>query len=72
MLFNILMYAAHGAKIYQVFKIGNYDLIPIYSSIIALLNLICWLIYGIDLKDINVILPNAAIFNSNYCLEGIL
>ena len=60
MLVNILMYAAPGAKIYQVFKTGNYDLIPIYSSIIALLNSICWLIYGISLKDINVILPNAS------------
>ncbi len=60
MLVNILMYAAPGAKIYQVFKTGNYDLIPIYSSIIALLNSICWLIYGISLKDVNVILPNAS------------
>lgn len=60
MFVNILMYAAPGAKIYQVFKTGNYNLIPIYSSIIALLNSICWLTYGIYLNDINVILPNGA------------
>ena len=60
MIVNILMYAAPGAKIYQVFKTGNYNLIPIFSSIIALLNSISWLTYGIYLKDINVILPNGA------------
>ena len=54
------MYAAPGAKIYQVFVTGNYELIPIYSSIIAMFNSICWLLYGIALKDVNVVIPNAA------------
>ena len=60
MIVNILMYAAPGAKIYQVFITGNYKLIPIYSSIIAMFNSICWLLYGIALKDVNVVIPNAA------------
>ena len=58
MLFNVLMYAAPGEKIYTVIKTGNYKLIPIFSTIAAFFNSICWLMYGIYQSDINIIIPN--------------
>ena len=58
MIFNVLMYAAHGEKIYTVIRSGNYKLIPIFSTIAAFFNSICWLIYGIYQSDINIIIPN--------------
>ena len=59
MVFNILMYAAPGEKIYTVIKTKNHTLIPIWSTIAALVNSACWLIYGIFGSDVNVIVPNA-------------
>ena len=58
MVFNVLMYAAPGEKIYTVLKTKNHNLIPIYSTIAAFVNSACWLIYGIAYSDINVIVPN--------------
>ena len=58
MVFNVLMYAAPGEKIYTVIKTKNHTLIPIYSTIAAFVNSACWLIYGIAYSDINVIVPN--------------
>ena len=58
MVFNVLMYAAPGEKIYTVIKTKNHNLIPIYSTIAAFVNSACWLIYGIAYSDINVIVPN--------------
>jgi hypothetical protein len=58
-VFNILMYAAPGEKIYTVFKTGNYELIPIWSTIGACACSGAWLIYGLYLPDFLVILPNA-------------
>ena len=57
-VFNILIYAAPGEKIYTVFKTGNYELIPIWSTIGGCACSACWLIYGLYLPDINVIIPN--------------
>ena len=59
LIFNVLMYAAPGEKMYTVCKTGNYKLIPIWSTIGAAACSGCWLIYGIVVKDINVIIPNA-------------
>jgi solute carrier family 50 protein (sugar transporter) len=60
MIFNILMYASPGAKIYEVCKTGNYDLIPIYSCIVSVFNCISWFIHGLFLEDINIIIPNGS------------
>jgi solute carrier family 50 protein (sugar transporter) len=59
MVFNILMYAAPGEKIFQVFKTKQYKLIPIFSTIGGLSCSLCWLIYALYLLDINMIIPNA-------------
>ena len=58
LIFNILMYVAPGEKIYTVIKTGNYELIPIFSTIGTLLCAGCWLIYGIYQVDLNLIIPN--------------
>ena len=58
MIFNVLMYAAPGEKMYTVCKTGNYELIPIWSTIGAAACSGCWLIYGLYLLDSNVIIPN--------------
>ena len=59
MVFNILMYAAPGEKIYTVLKTKNHNLIPIYSTIAAFVGCICWLTYGICGSDLSVIVPNS-------------
>ena len=58
LVINILMYFAPGEKIYTVIKTGNYELIPIFSTIGTLLCAGCWLIYGIFQVDLNLIIPN--------------
>ena len=58
LIFNILMFFAPGEKIYTVIKTGNYELIPIFSTIGTLLCAGCWLIYGIYQVDLNLIIPN--------------
>ena len=58
LVINILMYFAPGEKIYTVIKTGNYELIPIFSTIGTLLCAGCWLIYGIYQVDLNLIIPN--------------
>lgn len=59
MVFNVLMYAAPGEKIYRVVKTGNYSLIPIFSTIGGTLCSACWLTFGIYEGDNNLIIPNA-------------
>ena len=59
LIFNVLMYAAPGEKMYTVCKTGNYKLIPIWSTIGAAACSACWLIYGLYVQDIYVIIPNA-------------
>lgn len=58
LIFNVLMYAAPGEKMYTVCKTGNYKLIPIWSTIGAAACSGCWFIYGLVVKDIYVIIPN--------------
>ena len=58
LIFNVLMYAAPGEKMYTVCKTGNYELIPIWSTIGAAACSGCWFIYGLVVQDINVIIPN--------------
>jgi len=59
MIFNVLMYAAPGEKIYRVFTTQNYKLIPIFSTMGGVACSLCWLMYGIYGKDLNLIIPNA-------------
>ena len=59
MIFNILMYASPGEKIFKIIKTGNYHLIPIFSTIGGFACSLCWLIFGIYKEDKNVIIPNA-------------
>ncbi len=58
--FNILMYAAPSQKILEMFKTGNYNIIPIHITIIGIFNASSWLIYGIlNNMDWNIIIPNS-------------
>ena len=59
LIFNVLMYAAPGEKMYTVCKTGNYKLIPIWSTVGAAACSACWLIYGLYVGDIYVTIPNA-------------
>ena len=58
-VFNVLMYASPGEKMVTVCKTGNYQLIPIWSTLGGLACSACWFIYGIYLLDWNVMIPNA-------------
>lgn len=58
MAFNILMYAAPGQNIIQVYKTGNYNLIPLVSSIIGLCCSTSWLIFGLYISKMPIIIPN--------------
>ena len=58
-VFNVLMYAAPGEKIYQICKGASYKLIPIWSTIGGTVCSTSWLCYGIYQKDKLLIIPNA-------------
>jgi len=58
MVFNVIMYAAPGQKIFEVFKTEKYELIPIESSIIGFLCSTCWFIYGAYGKFVSIMVPN--------------
>ena len=58
LVFNVLMYASPSEKMVTVCKTGNYNLIPIWSTIGGTACSACWMIYGIYLQDWNVIIPN--------------
>jgi solute carrier family 50 protein (sugar transporter) len=44
--------------IYKVIKDKTYFLIPVYTAIVSLFSTGCWIIYGLSLKDLNIIFPN--------------
>ena len=58
LIFNILMLAAPGEKIYTVIKTGKYELIPIFSTIGTILCAACWFMFGVYQRDLNLIIPN--------------
>ena len=58
-VFNVLMYAAPGEKIYTVCKTDNYTLIPIFSTIGALICSTSWMLYGFYQGDPLLVIPNA-------------
>ena len=58
-VFNVLMYAAPGEKIITICKNGNYELIPIWSTIGGTACSTSWMLYGFYKGDILLIIPNA-------------
>lgn len=59
---NILMYAAPGQNLYNVFKTENHNLLPIVSIIVCFFNCIFWLIYSLtkfDAIDYKIFIANA-------------
>ena len=58
-VFNVLMYAAPGEKIYKVYQTQKYDLLPIISSICGLASATCWFTYGVYKNNSNLMIPNA-------------
>ena len=58
MVFNVLMYAAPGEKIFRVCKTKKYDLIPILSTIGGFFWSLCWLMFGVYKGDLKLIIPN--------------
>ena len=58
LVFNILMLAAPGEKIYTVIKTGKYELIPIFSTIRTILCATSWFIFGLYQNDLNLFIPN--------------
>ena len=59
MIFNVLMYAAPGEKIYRVITTKDYKLIPIFSTMGGFACSLCWLMYGIYQRDWKLYVPNA-------------
>ena len=67
---NIITYVSPGQKIMRVCREKNYKLIPIVTTIFGCITSFCWLCFGILIRDINCIIPNAisvlmAIFNTS-------
>lgn len=58
-IINTLLYAAPGQKIIEVFRTGNYNLIPITSTICSSLCSFTWFLFGYLVKDTTCIIPNA-------------
>ena len=58
MVFNVLMFAAPGEKMFRVCKTKQYDLIPIFSTIGGFFCSLCWLMYGVYKGDLKLIIPN--------------
>ena len=63
-VFNVLMHAAKGEKIYTMFKTGRYNLIPILSVIGGLASSTSWMLYDFfqdnqdGLGNYFIIIPN--------------
>ena len=57
-VFNVLMYAGPGEKIYTICKTGNYKLIPIWSAFGGFACSACWMMYGFYKNDFLLKLPN--------------
>ena len=66
---NILMFISPGQNIIRVIKENNYKLIPIVTTLVAIVCSGGWLLFGKLVNDINCIIPNmiglfCSIFNS--------
>ena len=58
MILNIFMYIGTIEKIDRVISSHNYHLIPILSATLMFINAICWVVYGVAYKDLNIIIAN--------------
>ena len=55
---NVFMFIAPGQNIIRVCKEKNYKLIPIATTLVAIVCSGGWLLFGISVNDINCIIPN--------------
>jgi len=67
---NIITFISPGQRIVRVCKEKNYNLIPIWTTVLGCISSFGWLLFGILINDINCIIPNAisvmmAIFNTS-------
>ena len=58
MILNIFMYFGTLEKIDRVITTHNYHLIPILSATLMFINAVCWTVYGLSYKDLNIIIAN--------------
>ena len=56
---SIIVFLSPIQLILRVVKEKNYNLIPIYTAYVSFAASSCWVSYGVFIKDIYVILPNA-------------
>ena len=66
---NVITFISPGQRIVRVCKEKNYKLIPIWTTVLGCISSFLWLCFGILIKDINCIIPNAisvtmALFNT--------
>ena len=59
MIINIITYIPAAQNISRIIRQGNFKSIPIFNTIIGIFSSICWLTYGILIKNIISIIPNA-------------
>ena len=75
-VFNVLMHAAKGEKIYTMFKTGRYNLIPLLSVIGGLASSTSWMLYDFfqdnrdGLGNYFIIIPNGIGAFFFYCFKN--
>ena len=67
---NILNFISPAQRIVRVCREKNYSLIPIVTTVLGCISSFLWLVFGILIKDFNVIIPNIisvliALFNTS-------
>ena len=67
MLVGIFTSIAPAQNVLTVIRKRDYKLIPIFSTIFGALCNFFWLVFGIILKDVYNIIPNAICFSINVC-----
>lgn len=70
LVINVVMYAAPGYKIFLALKNSDHTLLPIHISFIALLNSVCWFIYGIYIFNASTFVPNG--LGIVFCLAQVI
>ena len=70
MFVNFIMYFGPGQNIYKVFQNGNYNYLPIWSSVTGLLNAIICFIYALIIKKLSIQIVNG--FGIFICLFQII
>ena len=67
---NILNFISPAQRIVRVCREKNYSLIPIVTTVLGCISSFLWLVFGLLIKDFNVIIPNTisvliALFNTS-------